>query len=231
MQADHGDAPAGRGLDRPLQALRVGKDGNAVRLQRDRLVETGHPVGRAALAVDHAELPAQVLGRLLHVQAVLPGNVVLLVAGEVDDRHALGRRGRGGRALPLRLRAGVALDRRGGVGHGVRAGGARRQACGDDKGRNRSALRACCPPLHDPILPAGAASRAPLTPLARSAALRPRSSEFVYRRNPRSGRLDAVRPGLSVVQRPLKTGLRFSTKASCASRVSSSLASCRDRLL
>ena len=108
MQADELDALRDAGLDRVLQARGVGEHGDAVGLQRDRLVHAGEPRGRAALAVDDRHLPAELLGRLLDIDAVEMRDVVLLVAGEKDDRSCrrsgLGARGR---ALPFRLRAGV----------------------------------------------------------------------------------------------------------------------------
>ena len=56
---------ADAGLDRILQAGGVGEHGDAVGLQRDGLVEAGQPGGRAALAVDDRDLPAELLAASL----------------------------------------------------------------------------------------------------------------------------------------------------------------------
>ena len=126
VQADELDALRHAGLDRVLQAGGVGEQRDAVRLQRDRLVHAGEPGGRAALAVDDGDVPAELLAGLLDVDAVEMRDVVLLVARQEDDLLAgLGLRRRG-RPFPGRLRAGVFGDRGLGVGHGVGERGARR---------------------------------------------------------------------------------------------------------
>ena len=111
VQSDEFDALGDAGLDRILEARGVREHRDAVRLQRDRLVHSREPRSRAALAVDDRHLPAELLAGLFHIDAVEMRDVILLVAGEKDDRLARIGLGRRSRPLPFCLRAGIALVR------------------------------------------------------------------------------------------------------------------------
>ena len=88
MKADDRDALVGCGPDRALKTLCVGKDRYSVGFESYRLVEACYPASRAALAVDDGDLPAELIGGLLDIDPVEMGDVVLLVAREIDDRLA-----------------------------------------------------------------------------------------------------------------------------------------------
>ena len=85
MQADEDDAigrPAGDG---PLQAGRIGAHGDPVGPECQGLVHPVEPARRAALAVDDGDFPADALAGFAHEDAVEATDVVLLVAGEIDE--------------------------------------------------------------------------------------------------------------------------------------------------
>ncbi len=71
---------AAPGLDRVLQARGVGEHGDAVGLERDRLVHAGEPRSGAAFAVDDLGVPTQLLRGLLDIDAIEMRDVVLFVA-------------------------------------------------------------------------------------------------------------------------------------------------------
>ena len=123
VEADEFDSLRHAGFDRILQTGGVGKHRYAIRLQGDCLIHAREPRSGTAFAVDDGDVPSKLLARLLDVDAVEMGNVVLLISGQEDDLLARLRLWRLGRPLPGGLRAGVFGDRGLGVGHGVRGGG------------------------------------------------------------------------------------------------------------
>ena len=95
VPADDLDAELRGLLDHRRLLVRVdGAEDDAVRLQRDRLVQRRGALRHRALAVEDAEVPADDLGRFLRAVADALRAAVALVGGDVDDQ-----------LLALRLRA------------------------------------------------------------------------------------------------------------------------------
>src|SRR5262249_2090559 len=102
MQADELYALGDARLDRVLEAGGVGEQGDLVGFEGYRLIHTGKPGGRAALAVDDRDVPSQRLTGFLDVDTIEMGDVVLLVAREKYDLFSSVRRWRRSGTLPGR---------------------------------------------------------------------------------------------------------------------------------